>query len=113
MKLRITTCQSQWPRGVGSNGGIVGSNPSSCMDVCPRFSVLCCPVQVEALRWVDPPCKESYDSQFQEFILTRNKPEANEHFHLLSCVPFAVFNRVTGQVVRTRTRKLGSVVEYL
>jgi hypothetical protein len=25
------------------------------MDVCLRLSVLCCPVQVEALRWTDPP----------------------------------------------------------
>jgi hypothetical protein len=24
--------------------GIVGSNPSQGMDVCPRLSVLCCPV---------------------------------------------------------------------
>jgi hypothetical protein len=30
------------------------------MDVCPRFSVLCCPVQIEALRRADPPSKESY-----------------------------------------------------
>jgi hypothetical protein len=30
------------------------------MDVCPRFSVLCCPVSVETLRWTDPPTKESY-----------------------------------------------------
>jgi hypothetical protein len=30
------------------------------MDVCPRFSVLCCPVSVEVLRWTDPPTKESY-----------------------------------------------------
>jgi hypothetical protein len=28
------------------------------MDVCLRVSVLCCPV--EALRWTDPPTKESY-----------------------------------------------------
>jgi hypothetical protein len=27
-----------------SNPGIVGSNPTRGMDVCPRFSVLCCPV---------------------------------------------------------------------
>jgi hypothetical protein len=27
-----------------SNTGIVGSNPTRGMDVCPRFSVLCCPV---------------------------------------------------------------------
>jgi hypothetical protein len=30
------------------------------MDVCLRLSVLCCPVWVEALRWTDPPAKESY-----------------------------------------------------
>jgi hypothetical protein len=30
------------------------------MDVCPRISVLCCPVSLEALRWTDPPAKESY-----------------------------------------------------
>jgi hypothetical protein len=27
-----------------SNTGIVASNPVRGMDVCPRFSVLCCPV---------------------------------------------------------------------
>jgi hypothetical protein len=27
-----------------SNTGILGSNPTRGMDVCPRFSVLCCPV---------------------------------------------------------------------
>jgi hypothetical protein len=32
------------------------------VDVCPRVSVLCCPVSVEALRWADPPSKESYQS---------------------------------------------------
>jgi hypothetical protein len=30
------------------------------MDVCLRLSVLCCSVYVEALRWTDPPAKESY-----------------------------------------------------
>jgi hypothetical protein len=30
------------------------------MDVCPRVSVLCCPMSVEALRRADPPAKESY-----------------------------------------------------
>jgi hypothetical protein len=42
------------------NIGIVGSNPARGMDVCPRFSVLCCPVYVEALCRADPPSKESY-----------------------------------------------------
>jgi hypothetical protein len=26
------------------NTGIVGSNPARGMEICPRFSVLCCPV---------------------------------------------------------------------
>jgi hypothetical protein len=30
------------------------------MDVCPRVSVLCCPVSAEALRRADPRSKESY-----------------------------------------------------
>jgi hypothetical protein len=30
------------------------------MDVCPRVSVLCCPVLVEALHGADPLSKESY-----------------------------------------------------
>jgi hypothetical protein len=32
------------------------------MDVCPRFSVLCCPVQVEALQWADAPSKVPYQN---------------------------------------------------
>jgi hypothetical protein len=43
-----------------SNIGITGSNPARGMDVCPRVSVLCCPVSVEALRRADPPSKVSY-----------------------------------------------------
>jgi hypothetical protein len=43
-----------------SNTRIVGSNPARGMNVCPRFSVLYCPVWVEALRRADPPSKESY-----------------------------------------------------
>jgi hypothetical protein len=42
------------------NIGIAGSNPARGMDVCPRVSVLCCPVSVKALRRADPPAKESY-----------------------------------------------------
>jgi hypothetical protein len=37
-----------------SNIGIAGSDTARGMDVCPRFSVLWCPVSVEALRWADP-----------------------------------------------------------
>jgi hypothetical protein len=39
--------------------GIVCSNPAQGMDVCPRLSVLCCPVYVEALRRADHSSKES------------------------------------------------------
>jgi len=41
-----------------SKTGIVGSNPARDMEICPRFSVLCCPVKVEALTWANPPFKE-------------------------------------------------------
>jgi hypothetical protein len=33
--------------------GIVHLNPTHGMDVCPRLSVLCCPVQAEALQHAD------------------------------------------------------------
>jgi hypothetical protein len=47
------------------------------MDVCPRVSVLCCPVSVEALRWADPPAKASYQMSLyvdQEAHYGRPKP---------------------------------------
>jgi hypothetical protein len=40
--------------------GIVSSNPVQGMDICPRLSVLCCPVQAEALRRADHSSKEPY-----------------------------------------------------
>jgi hypothetical protein len=43
-----------------SNTGIVGSNPTWGMDVCPYLSALYCPVYVQALRRADSPSKESY-----------------------------------------------------
>jgi hypothetical protein len=43
-----------------SNIGIAASNPAWGMDVCPRVSMLCCPVSVEALCRADPPAKEPY-----------------------------------------------------
>jgi hypothetical protein len=50
-----------WGVGVGRLvAGIVGSNPAQGMDVCPRVSVLCFPVWVEALRRADHLSKESY-----------------------------------------------------
>jgi len=42
------------------NTRFAGSNLARGMDVCPRFSVLWCPVYVEALRRADHPSKESY-----------------------------------------------------
>jgi hypothetical protein len=51
-----------------ANIGIAGTNPARGMDVSPRFSVLCCPLSVETLRWTDPPTKESY----QMFIGSRS-----------------------------------------
>jgi hypothetical protein len=46
----ISALASHSGRAVGGVGlgrlvaGIVGSNPAQGMDVCPRLSVLCCPV---------------------------------------------------------------------
>jgi hypothetical protein len=41
--------------GSGVNTGILGSSPAQGMDVCRRLSVLCCSVDVDALRRADPP----------------------------------------------------------
>jgi len=43
-----------------SNIGIAISNPTRGTDVCPHFSVLFGPAEVEAMRQADPPSKESY-----------------------------------------------------
>jgi hypothetical protein len=76
-----------------SNIGITCSNPVRGMDVCPRFSVLCCPVEVDALRRADPPSKESYQmSKYihssEVILLNRSRPLAytlqeDIHLHLL------------------------------
>lgn len=58
--------QSQSPRSKAraildrSNTWIVSLIPTRSMDVCPNPSVLLCTVQVEVLRWADPPSKKSY-----------------------------------------------------
>jgi hypothetical protein len=40
-----------WAMGLGRlDTGIVGSNPAQDIEVCARLSVLCCPVEAEALR---------------------------------------------------------------
>jgi hypothetical protein len=38
---------------------ILGSNSDQVIDVCPRLSVLCCPVKVEVLCRTYPPSRES------------------------------------------------------
>jgi len=40
--------------------GIVGSHLTRGMNVCPSLSMSRSPVQVETLRWADPPSEESY-----------------------------------------------------
>jgi hypothetical protein len=64
-----------------SKTGIVGSNLTRGMDICPRFFLLCCPVWVEGLRRADPPSKESNRMSknnfvsFRSQILNRNRQE--------------------------------------
>jgi hypothetical protein len=56
---------------------IVGLNPAQGIDVCPRLSVLYCPVEVEALRRADPlpksPTKCRTDKKFHKIILNWNR----------------------------------------
>jgi hypothetical protein len=66
-----------------SNTDIVDSNPARGIDVCPRFSLLYCPLQVQALWWAFLQSKESYqnvwmESQFRKLILIRNGPEGQD-----------------------------------
>jgi hypothetical protein len=49
-----------WSEALALNAEIVGSNTAYGLDLCLCVSVLCCPVQVEALRRADPPYNESY-----------------------------------------------------
>jgi hypothetical protein len=38
-----------------SNTKLTGSNSTRGMEVCPYFSVVCCPVYAGMLRWADSP----------------------------------------------------------
>jgi hypothetical protein len=64
-----------------SNTGNVGSSSARGMNVCPHFSMLCCPVKVVTLRRADPQSKESYPMSknrfvsFRSQILNRKRPE--------------------------------------
>jgi hypothetical protein len=61
-----------------SNTGIVGSNPTRGMDVCPRFfCVVSSCVWVETMRRADPPFKESYhlSNRFKSFRKINSEPE--------------------------------------
>jgi hypothetical protein len=60
-----------------SNAGIAGWIPARGIVVCPRFSVLCSPAQVEALRWADPPFKESCPNVYKGFIVSGVTSESN------------------------------------
>jgi hypothetical protein len=60
--ITVATRTKAWTGFARSNTGIVGSNPTWGMDVCVcvySVFVLSC-VDVAALRWADPPSKESY-----------------------------------------------------
>jgi hypothetical protein len=48
------------------------------MDVCLRFYVLCCPVQVEALRRADHPSKESYQLSIDSQVKTPRHVKVKE-----------------------------------
>jgi hypothetical protein len=53
------------------------------MDVCPRVSVLCCPVSVEALRRADPPAKECYQmSLYVDREAHQGRPKVREELCL-------------------------------
>jgi hypothetical protein len=63
---RVPPVEYHWSKSCtvydSSNIGIAASNPASGLDVCPRVSVLGCPVSVEALRRANPQSKESYQN---------------------------------------------------
>jgi hypothetical protein len=40
-----------------------------------RFSMLCCPVYVEVLPWVDAPSMDCYQNVFQKLVLSKNGSE--------------------------------------
>jgi hypothetical protein len=48
------------------------------MDMCLRFSVLCCPVSVEALRQADLPSKESYQLSIDSQVKTPRHRKVKE-----------------------------------
>jgi hypothetical protein len=61
MPIRVAAQSKAWNALARSNTRIIGSNPTRSMDIYIMcvYSVLFC-AYVEALRWADPPSKESY-----------------------------------------------------
>jgi hypothetical protein len=59
---------------------IVGLNPAQVVDACPRISVLCCRVKVDASNVADPPSRESYQIRnwfvISEEILNWNRSQS-------------------------------------
>lgn len=64
---RLCTCITAICGLNNSNTGLLGSNSSRSMNVCPRLPVLCCPVKVQALRWADHLPKISFQVSGHNF----------------------------------------------
>jgi hypothetical protein len=56
---------------------IVVSSLAQGMDDWTRLPVLCCPVEIEALRRADPPCMESYKI-WDWFIISESNYEVDQ-----------------------------------
>jgi hypothetical protein len=61
-----------------SDTRIVGVNPARGMDICPRFSLLCWHVYVDASWWADPLSKESYRNVSKRFTLSDVNSESGQ-----------------------------------
>jgi hypothetical protein len=64
-----------------SNTVIMVLSPTGGMDVCLRFSVLCCPVLVETLHQADHPSKES-NQMHERFHNFRNISQLKQAIRL-------------------------------
>jgi hypothetical protein len=79
-----------------SDTGIVGPNAIRDMDVCPRFSVLCCSLHEEVLRWADILPKESYQmSKMDSLFGDSNFIRDFDHNVLIHCLTFFSYKAVS------------------